>query len=158
MPSLRPLTAIQREVLDHLAACELRAAHPTYRELAAHFGWKAVATARDHLQALSIKGFVSLSGGPSRNLRLTPQARALLRPAPLAGEGPKANPMDALAQDLVGLLAPYLKKKQFKAGTYLWHGGDPARRCIVIDHGRIMASRHLPSGPSDRPEREMKPR
>ncbi|BDU71499.1 Crp/Fnr family transcriptional regulator [Mesoterricola silvestris] len=72
----------------------------------------------------------------------------MLRPEPLASEDPKANPVDALAQDLVGLLAPYLKKKRFKAGTYLWHGGDPARRCIVIDRGRIMASRQLPSGRS----------
>jgi CRP/FNR family cyclic AMP-dependent transcriptional regulator len=60
--------------------------------------------------------------------------------------GVESNPVDGLAKDLVLLLAPYLKKKRFKEGTCLWQGGDPAERCIVIDRGRIMASRRLPSG------------
>jgi CRP-like cAMP-binding protein len=40
------------------------------------------------------------------------------------------------------------RRKRFKAGTTLWRGGDPAQRCLVIDHGRIMASRQLASGRS----------
>jgi CRP/FNR family transcriptional regulator len=135
-------------VLEYLRGCELQDEHPTYRELAEHFGWKAVATARDHLQALSQKGFVMLAGGRSRNLRITAQGRALFRPEAgsdlTQGHGP--NPVEGLAQDLIGLLGPYLTKKRFKAGTCLWHEGDQAQRCVVIDRGRIMAFRQLPSG------------
>ncbi len=143
-----PLTSIQRLVLEHLLACELQGIFPTYRELAAHFGWKAVATARDHLRALAGKGYVLPSAGRSRSLRVTPEGKAIFQTEAGAAHarGPGANPVEGLAADLLGLLGPYLTRKHFKAGTCLWHEGDPAQRCIVIDHGRIMAFRHLPSG------------
>lgn len=70
------------------------------------------------------------------------QAAAVTAPA----KGPGADPVDGLAQDLLHLLGPRLTRKRFKAGTCLWHEGDPAQRCIVIDQGRIMAFRQLPSG------------
>jgi len=143
-----PLTSVQRLVLEHLIGCELQGVCPTYRELAGHFGWKAVGTARDHLRALSNKGFVVLSGGRSRSLRVTPEGRAIFQAEAGAGptRGPGANPVDGLAKDLLGLLGPYLTRKRYKAGTCLWHEGDPAQRFIVIDQGRIMAFRQLPSG------------
>ena len=143
-----PLTSAQRLVLEYLLGCELQGVYPTYRELAAHFGWKAVATARDHLRALSDKGYVLLSEGRSGASRVTPQGRAQVQveAGPGLARGPGGNPVDGLAQDLLGLLGPYLTRKRFKAGTCLWHEGDPALRCIVIDQGRIMAFRQLPSG------------
>jgi CRP-like cAMP-binding protein len=142
------LTPLQAKVLGFLHDCDLKGTHPTYRELAGGFGWKAVGTARDHLRALAAKGCVELAGGRSRSLRVTGLGRALLQvkaeaaPAP----GPAGNPVESLAQDLVALLAPLLARKRFRAGTCLWREGDPAQRCIVIDQGRIMAFRQLPSG------------
>jgi len=143
-----PLTSVQRLVLEHLLDCELRGACPTYRELAGHFQWKAVATARDHLRVLSDKGFVQPSGGRSRSLRVTPEGKAILQAGAVVApaHGPGGDPVNGLAQDLLGLLGPRLIRKRFKAGTCLWHEGDPAQRCIVIDQGRIMAFRQLPSG------------
>lgn len=148
MVQIPPLTDVQRTVLEHLLDCEQKGVSPTYREVAGHFGWKSVATARDHLRALSDKGFVTPSEGRARNLRPTVQTKRLLQTetAPSMRGGFGANPVEGLAQDLVGLLSPYLKKKRFKAATCLWHEGDPAQRCIVIDRGRIMASRQLASG------------
>ncbi len=150
MVQIPPLTDIQRTLLNHLLDCEKRGVFPTYREVAEHFGWKAVATARDHLRALSDKGFIAPSEGRSRNLRPTVQAKVLIQSESEPGSpgGPGPNPVEGLAQDLVGLLAPFLKKRRFKQGTILWQGGNPAERCIVIDRGRIMASRRLPSGRS----------
>jgi repressor LexA len=44
---------------------------PTYRELQAELGFKSTASVRDHLRALSRKGFVSLAAGRARGVRLT---------------------------------------------------------------------------------------
>jgi CRP/FNR family transcriptional regulator len=142
------LTPIQRKVLGFLQDCDVQGTRPTYRELAARFDWKAVGTARDHLRALSAKGCVELSGGRSRSLKVTSQGRALVQGSTGAdpGRSPRANPVEGLAQDLVGLLEPFLVRKRFRSGTCLWHEGDPAQRCIIIDRGRIMAYRQLPSG------------
>lgn len=50
---------------------------PTLRELAQHFGWKAVGTAQDVVAALRKKGFlVTPEAGKSRQLVPTPAARA----------------------------------------------------------------------------------
>jgi CRP/FNR family transcriptional regulator len=148
MPTIPPLTSIQQAVLGYLHECQVQDLHPTYRELAEHFGWRAVATARDHLRALAAKGFVVLGGGRSRNLRITPSGQTLFSSEPGIGATQRLlpNPVEGLAQDIVKLLEPYLHKKEFKAGTYLWHEGDPAEQCIIIDRGQIMAFRELPSG------------
>ena len=148
MSPRHPLTAVQRLVLEHLLDCELRGAIPTYRELADHFQWKAVATARDHLRALAGKGLVLSSAGRARGLRVTPAGKAMVQAGAVAtpARGPGADPVDGLAKDLLGLLGPHLTRKRFKAGACLWREGDPAQRCIIIDQGRIMAFRQLPSG------------
>jgi CRP/FNR family transcriptional regulator len=145
-----PITSSQRAVLTYLYECQKQDVHPTYRELAAHFGWSAVATARDHLRALSTKGFVVLGEGRSRNLRITPSGQALFSTGPDASPVLRSepSPVEGLAQEIIQLLEPYLRKKSFKAGTCLWHEGDPADRCIIIDTGQITAFRLLPSGRS----------
>ncbi len=43
---------------------------PTYRELCVEYGWSSTATARDYLQALARKGFLTLSGRFHRRLQL----------------------------------------------------------------------------------------
>ena len=142
------LTPIQRSVLEYLQECELHGVHPTYRELAQHFGWKAVATARGHLQALAGRDFLTLSGGRSRGFRVTAAGKAQfhVEDHSVPSKSLGTNPVEGLAQDLVELLAPYLQKQRFKAGTFLWQEGDLAQRCIVVEKGRIMAFRKLSSG------------
>jgi len=142
------LTPLQRKLLGFLQACDQKGTRPSYRELAAGFGWKAVGTARDHLRALAAKGCVELPGGRARSLRVTAQGKAQLqaKAEAMPAQGPGPDPVAGLAQDLVALLAPRLTREQFRAGTCLWREGDPAKRCIIIDRGRIMAFRQLPSG------------
>jgi len=43
---------------------------PSYREICSEFGWASTATVRDHLRALARKGYVQLSKGRARALRL----------------------------------------------------------------------------------------
>ncbi len=150
LPLQPSLTPVQREVLRYLRDCDQRGVHPTYREVAGHFGWKAVATVRDHLRALAAKGVVVLSGGRSRSLQITPQGLALAKAGhlPRADQAVEGNSVGRLARDLVALLGPFLHRERFPAGAFLWHEGEPAHRCIILDRGRIAASRQLPSGRS----------
>lgn len=83
------LTPIQREVLESLRRhADLGAAPPTYRDLCREFGWASTGTARDHLRALARKGYIELSGGLARLVRLsemTPVARVPLLGHVVAG-------------------------------------------------------------------------
>lgn len=66
-----PLTPAQAELL---AAIRDRASCgepvPSYRDLCEEFGWASTGTARDHLQALARKGYITLGGGRARQVRL----------------------------------------------------------------------------------------
>lgn len=65
------LTPIQRKVLESFRRrADLGDAPPTYRDLCREFGWASTGTARDHLRALARKGFLELSGGRARLVRL----------------------------------------------------------------------------------------
>lgn len=80
------LTQKQTRVLDYLRQqadqCEPQ---PTYRELCTHFGWASTATARDHLRALSRKGYLELAGRKARRIRLMANSAPVVR-IPLIGE------------------------------------------------------------------------
>jgi len=83
-----PPTLIQVRILSHLRKAEEDGRTPSYRELAAAFGWRAVATVRDHVAALAAKGLVTLAPHQARSLRLTETGREAAvamnrRPAPL---------------------------------------------------------------------------
>jgi repressor LexA len=47
--------------------------------LCAEFGWASTGTARDHLQALARKGYITLSGGRARQVRLVEAPAAVAR-------------------------------------------------------------------------------
>lgn len=65
------LTPIQSRVLELLRQCvEQGEPTPTYRDLCTRFGWASTGTVRDHLRALARKGYIELSGGRARNLRV----------------------------------------------------------------------------------------
>ena len=157
------LTPPQRRLLEHLLLCEERQAlPPTYRELAEALGWQAPTSARDVVRALARRGCVTPSR-LARGLRLTalgremvaPVAPAPVAPAPVApapgGPGPErppqpgAVPSAAHAQAL-RLLAPFLVRRRFPAGSTLWNAGEPASIVAVLDSGRVRIFRPLPEG------------
>ena len=65
---------------------------PTYRELLAEFGWTSTGTVRDHLRALARKGYLELSEGRSRDLRLL-EERAPSAQVPLLGRIAAGTPL-----------------------------------------------------------------
>jgi repressor LexA len=53
------LTAVQKNVMEYIAShIKTTGMPPTLREIAGHFGWKAVGTAQDIVSALRKKGFL----------------------------------------------------------------------------------------------------
>ena len=73
------LTLIQRHVERH-------GAPPTRQEIAQALGFRSVTAARDHLRALAKKGFIEVSPGKSRGIRL-------LQPAASSGIHADALPL-----------------------------------------------------------------
>jgi repressor LexA len=70
------LTQRQAAVLEYLEEFKVdRDTAPTYREIAAHFGFKSTRAAWDHVRALKKKGYLSLYGGRSRGIELLYPAR-----------------------------------------------------------------------------------
>ena len=140
-------TPLQVRILSHLGKAEEDGRAPSYRELAAAFGWKAVATVRDHVAALEAKGLVTLAPHQARSLRLTQTGREAV--ATGKHRAPVAAPEAALstaAQDMMGLLAPWLQPRSYPKGALLWHAGDPAERLVIVDAGRLRAFRQLADG------------
>lgn len=94
VPAMDNLTNIQREVLELLRRhADLGDAPPSYRDLCKEFGWSSTGTARDHLRALARKGYIELSGGRARLVRLVempPVARV-----PLIGHVVAGSPVSA---------------------------------------------------------------
>jgi repressor LexA len=72
------LTRRQKQILDFIRG---RISHdrisPTIREVAGHFGFSSTGTVRDHLRALSRKGYLKLNKNKARSLELTGQERGL---------------------------------------------------------------------------------
>ena len=147
MAARRP-TVIQMRILRLLRKAEDEGRAPSYRELAEAFGWRAVATVRDHLAALKAKGLVSLTPRQARSLRLTETGRVAVM-ATTRRESPTTRPeasLPAAAQEVIELLAPWLQPRSYAKGAILWHEGDPADRLILVDAGRLCAYRQLPDG------------
>lgn len=76
---------------------------PTVREVQEALGFRAVQTARQHLEALVVEGRLTADRGVSRGYRLPGGERPLLR-VPLLGRVP-AGPLDTAVEALEGYLA-----------------------------------------------------
>jgi repressor LexA len=75
---------------------------PTYRELCSEFGWSSTATARDHLKALSHKGYLTLSGRLHRRVTLNDEKVPVSR-VPIVGRIAAGSPVLA-AQEAEGFI------------------------------------------------------
>ena len=103
-----PLTPVQAELLAVLRDRAGRGeSAPSYRELCEEFGWASTGTARDHLQALARKGYVTLGGGRARQVRLVespmPAARVRLLGRVVAGRPETAAEIDEGEIEVVSL-------------------------------------------------------
>jgi repressor LexA len=69
------LTRRQREILDFIRdSMKSRGVPPTRAEIAAHFGFRSVTAALEHLRLLAKKGALEMIPGMSRGLKLSGEA------------------------------------------------------------------------------------
>lgn len=110
---------------------ELGEPSPSYRDLCAEFGWASTGTARDHLQALARKGYITLGGGRARQVRLvqSPPAVARIR---LLGHVVAGRPQSAVeAPDgEIAVPATWLGRGRYFAVCV---DGDSMRDAAIID-------------------------
>ena len=113
MPTLTPP---QREILAFIEErCEQGQA-PSYREIQAHFGYKAVGTVQDHVKALIRKGLLEKPSGEGRRARSLVPCR-------------RSTPVGAKRLPIYGEIAagPARDSVQLEIGS-LVVGNDSARR------------------------------
>ena len=64
---MQRLTEIQRGVFDFVVwHMDTKGSCPSYRDIAARFGWASPNAAGDHLKRLEKKGYIKLQSGKSR--------------------------------------------------------------------------------------------
>lgn len=67
----QPLTKRQKEVLDYVTQfIEIHGYAPSYREIAAHFGYGSVATVAEHIDSLVAKGMLQKGDNEARSIQL----------------------------------------------------------------------------------------
>lgn len=149
---MKPLTHRQQEVLDFIHhSLSTTGVSPSLREIAAHFGFRAMKAAADHVTALKRKGV--LSGHPRRARTLTPHSapQSLRRPIahiPLFGSIPAGFAEDR-SQEAEGCVSVDV--------TSL--GIRPTPRTFALRvQGDSMIGRHIVSGDIVVLEHGMSPR
>ncbi len=104
---MKTLTQRQRDILTYIESCQDNdGLTPTLREMADHFGFRSLSTAREHIQALCRKGVLSQTDGRARALQVISsprQNRRALIDVPLFGEIP-AGPPDTRYQQSEGCI------------------------------------------------------
>lgn len=104
---MKTLTQRQRDILNYIEFCQDNdGLTPTLQEMADHFGFRSLSTAREHIQALCRKGVLSQTDGRARALQVISSPRQNRRPLidiPLLGEIP-AGPPDARYQQSEGCI------------------------------------------------------
>ena len=72
MNRIKMLTPRQRQVFEFVQAfAEEAGSAPTLEEICSHFGFKSTNAARQHLKLIEAKGYLELSPGRARGIRLT---------------------------------------------------------------------------------------
>ncbi len=101
------LTPAQREVLDFIrSTCERNGVPPSYREIAAHFGYKAIGTVQDHIKALHKKGWLEPVDKGKRARGLVPVGYRMegVRRIPIYGEIAAGSLRDSPQVEMGGLV------------------------------------------------------
>lgn len=97
-----PLGETRQKVFDFMRERLLAGRPPTVREVQAALGFRAVQTARQHLERLVAEGRLEAERGKARGYRLPGEERPPFL-VPLLGRVP-AGPMDTAVEDLEGYL------------------------------------------------------
>ena len=102
------LTRRQSEILEFLRDTHhYEGTTPTYREIAAHFGFKSPKAAADHVYALEKKGYIRRNSGRSRGIELLPTTKKTLNEiitVPILGSIPAGIP-EELIENSNGVLS-----------------------------------------------------
>ena len=142
-------TPSQQRLLQFLRRREQQGHPPTYREIAAELGWKAVATARDHVRALARLGLV-VPSRQARGLRLAAGGRRSAVRAEArrgwTGAPPDAPAPSEVTGEALAALRPYLRRRRFGAGVVLWQEGAAAGLVVSLERGRVAIYRALANG------------
>lgn len=141
----KPLTDTQTRLLDFLGHMEEQGVVPSFREIAAAFGWRAIGTVQGHVRSLKAKGCLADRDRQARSLRLTSLGRMALAQGG-AGAAPVHGTLAATAQEMMGILTPWLRARAYGKNARLWQEGDHADRLVVVEEGRLRAFRTLPDG------------
>ncbi|MDP2786218.1 MAG: transcriptional repressor LexA [Sulfurimicrobium sp.] len=108
MYSTNSLTTRQGEMLNFLKEFQSKEGMaPTYREIAAHFRFKSIKAASDHISALEKKGYVRRRGGRSRGIELLPSQNGMYAAAfsiPVLGNIPAGYPEEQI-EKVHGMIA-----------------------------------------------------
>lgn len=132
-----PLTPTQAEILASIRGRADRGeSAPSYRDLCAEFGWASTGTARDHLQALARKGYITLGGGRARQVRLVDSPVAVARVRVL-GRVVAGQPEAAIeiTEGEVVVPAEWLDGGRFFA---LCVAGDSMKNAAIIDGDTVI--------------------
>src|SRR5215831_1041157 len=105
MFSMKELTERQQQILQFITKKQdSEGFTPTFREIAAHFGFNSPNAALEHVEAIRNKGFLKSLPGRARTLQvvdpnLGSRARARVVRVPIYGTIPAGRPQDAAQEE-----------------------------------------------------------
>lgn len=137
---MKPLTLRQQEVLEFIQTTQQRSGiAPTLREIAAHFRFRSVKAAADHVTALRRKGVLAGEARRARSLRVLSPLESLRRPVadiPLYGAIPAGFARER-QQEAKGCVSLDLATLGFR----------PTPRTFALEvRGDSMIGRHIVDG------------
>lgn len=116
----KPLTQKQAEIVEYLRAYSKQfGTAPSYREIAAHFGWTSTNAVAEHLAAIERKGAIRLRGeGKARGIVLPPEPQAPAHPAPTPSAAvDRIDRLERLVEQLVGAVAMLVARRPRGGGN-----------------------------------------
>jgi repressor LexA len=134
------LTRRQQQVLDFIQRTQRNEGlAPTFREIAAHFGFRSPRAASDHVEALRKKGFLASEPGQARSLRVVSALQPLRKrivDIPVFGSIP-AGFADERKQEAKGCVSIDIGTLSIK----------PSARTFALEvRGDSMIGRHILDG------------
>jgi len=143
---MKGLTQRQTEILDLIREHLTRYGRPPTRvEIANILGFRSATAAENHLRALHRKGYITLSPGASRNIRLTEAAPNPDNGLPLVGHVAAGSPV--LAQEHIehwGAIESLFKPRP----DYLLRVNDMSMQNVGIFDGDLVAIHRTPEADS----------
>jgi repressor LexA len=142
-----PTGQTRHKVFEFMRGRLLAGQPPTVREVQSAFGFRAVQTAREHLEALVEDGLLAKDWGKSRGYRLPEllAPREPLRMVPLLGRV-QAGPLSAAIEDHEGYLA--IPSRLPEAELFALHVRGDSMEGAAILANDIVIARRQPSADS----------